>query len=120
MSIALSPTRLVLKVLLGGTKKASSVFRSVGVGANHPQWEARAEICQRCPLLHVKCGKTYCGRPFLQQIEREEATEGCGCPVNAKAKDPTEHCPRNAQWEASSKTQAGSCDCVWCVSLRDA
>lgn len=88
------------------------------VAANHPEWMARAEICQRCPLVHVQCGKSYCGKPLLRHIDRDEPVDGCGCPVNAKAKDPAEHCPRNAHYEASIKTDASTCDCTWCVALR--
>ncbi|MFT3789064.1 MAG: hypothetical protein QM770_23300 [Tepidisphaeraceae bacterium] len=117
MSVALSPTRFALKLVSAGVKRAESLFRSIGVGHEHPQWQARAEICSRCPLVVVKCGKSYCGRPFLNQVERDEPTEGCGCPVLAKAKDPREHCPRDLHFDASSKTE--DCDCMWCTTLRE-
>jgi hypothetical protein len=106
-----SPSKLFVRLSQAGFKRARSWFRS-----EDPNWALRAEICSRCPLSVSQCGKLYCGKPFLRQIDRHEPTEGCGCPVKLKAKDPDEHCPRNAHYDASSKDEA--CDCVWCVALR--
>lgn len=110
--------RTALRVVGAGGRAASAVARERGVGRVHPLWVQRASVCQTCPLCVVKCGKSYCGKPFLNQIERDEPTEGCGCPVVPKAKDPTEHCPRNAHFEPSSKSE--SCDCIWCTRTANA
>ena len=75
---------------------------------------ARAEICERCPLRVVQCGKSYCGKPYLQQIDRDPAVDGCGCPCRAKAKDPAEHCPLSTRHHPATKTATG-CDCKWCA-----
>ena len=112
--VAASPSRILLTLSRAGVKRARSWLRAAD--AVHPEWQARAELCQRCPLVVVQCGKSYCGKPLLRQLERHEPTDGCGCPVSLKARDPKEHCPRNRSWEASSKDE--QCDCVWCVSLR--
>ena len=110
-----SPSRVLLTLSRAGVKRARSWLRTAD--AVHPAWQSRAEVCQRCPLCVVQCGKSYCGKPLLRQIDRHEPTDGCGCPVNAKAHDPNEHCPRNRSWDASSKGE--DCDCVWCVALRE-
>ena len=120
VSATLSPTRLLLRLSQAGVKRAQSVFRNVGIGREHPHWQARAEICARCPMCVVERHRAYCGKPFLKQIERDEATQGCGCPVIDKAKDPQEHCPRDLQFNASSHNDAHTCDCAWCVGLRRA
>lgn len=114
--VATSPSKIFVTLSIAGMKRARSWLRAAD--AVHPEWQARAELCQRCPLCVVQCGKSYCGKPLLRQLDRHVPTDGCGCPVNAKAKDPAEHCPRNAAWETSSKTTGASCDCTWCVALR--
>lgn len=58
-------------------------------------------------------GKTYCGRPLLRKIEREPAIDGCGCPVNDKAKSPGEHCPL-ATNHLPAQVIDGKCNCKWC------
>lgn len=116
MSTTLSPSHLLIQLTRAGVKKLGSAIRGVGMLREHPDWQARAEICTRCPLGVVENRRAYCGKPFLSKIEREEATEGCGCPIYDKAKDPAEHCPRNRLFEASTKS--GECDCTWCVALR--
>jgi hypothetical protein len=120
VSATMSPTRLIYRLSQAGFKRMGSVFRDIGVGREHPHWQERAEICTRCPMCVTEKRHAYCGKPFLKKIDRDEATEGCGCPILAKAKDPAEHCPRNRTFEASSKTHADTCDCVWCVALRAA
>jgi hypothetical protein len=116
--VAASPSKIFVTLGVAGIKRAKAWLRAAD--AVHPEWETRAEICQRCPLVVVQCRKSYCGKPLLRHLDRDEATDGCGCPVNLKARDPGEHCPRNVAWEASSKTDALTCDCTWCASLRSA
>lgn len=118
MSVPLSPSRLVIRLTQAGVKRLGSVFRSGGMLSEHPEWKERLEICSRCPLSVVEKKHVYCGKPFLRQINRHEPTEGCGCPILAKAKDPAEHCPRNRLFDASTKTDADTCDCTWCSELR--
>lgn len=113
-----SPSKLLLRLSQAGVKRAASVFRSVGVGSIHPQWQARVDLCATCPLLVVSDRKTFCGRPLLRQIQRDEATEGCGCPIMLKAKDPTEHCPRDRVYMPATQTDADTCTCTWCTGLR--
>ncbi len=115
----MSPTRLVYRLSQAGVKRLGSIFRGIGVGSEHPDWQARAEICSRCPLCVTEKRHAFCGKPFLSKINREEATEGCGCPVLEKAKDPAEHCPRNRVFDPSTKAHADLCDCTWCVGLRN-
>lgn len=114
--MSISPSRLLVRLSQAGVKRLRSVFRDVGVGSVHPHWQARAEICATCPLCVVDRKHTYCGKPLLRQVERDEATEGCGCPILAKARDPAEHCPRNRLFGPSTKDER--CDCMWCVGLR--
>lgn len=110
----------MVRLAQAGVKRTTSLFRSVGIGGrDYESWTDRAEVCARCPLVVVKCGKSYCGRPFLSQIAREEPTEGCGCPVTPKAKDPNEHCPRDEHFNARSTDESGTCNCLWCQNERD-
>jgi hypothetical protein len=76
-------------------------------------WAAHAAICERCPMRVVAHSITYCGTPFLQKIDRDPVTDGCGCPTVAKAKDASEHCPVNARHDAATRT-SGRCNCKWC------
>lgn len=117
MSLALSPSRVVIKLAQAGVKRTASLFRSVG-GRDYEGWTERAKVCARCPMVVVQCGKSYCGRPFLSQIARDEPTEGCGCPIAPKAKDPHEHCPRDEHFSARSSDDAGRCNCLWCRATR--
>lgn len=116
----LSPARAFVRLSFAGVKRARSLFRSAGISEEYADWAGRASICARCPLAVSAgpCGKLHCGKPLLRQIERDEPTQGCGCPVAAKAKDPAEHCPRTPRFLASSKSGAATCDCVWCVAAR--
>ena len=76
-------------------------------------WTARQQICATCPLLVVQRGVSYCGRPFLQKIDRDPAIDGCGCPTRAKAQDPKEHCPITPRHLPSHAGEM-SCNCKWC------
>jgi hypothetical protein len=119
MSLALSPSRIVIRLAQAGVKRTASLFRAAS-GRDFAGWADRAEVCARCPLVVVQCGKSYCGRPFLRQIDRDEPTEGCGCPIAPKAKDPSEHCPRDGRFSARTTDDAGACTCMWCRASRAA
>ncbi len=116
MEAAVSPSRVLIRLSMAGVKRLRSVFRDAGVGREHPDWKMRADVCVRCPLCIIEGKSAYCGKPFLRHIDRDEATEGCGCPIVAKAKDPAEHCPRDRVFNPSSKDAA--CDCMWCIAQR--
>ena len=95
-------------------KAAAARLRSLGVLPTRVDWTARAAACERCPLRVVECGRSYCGKPFLRQVDRDPAVDGCGCPTHAKAKDPAEHCPLNSRNQKASADE-GVCDCKWCT-----
>ncbi len=97
-------------------KATVAKVRARGWAAEHPQWAARAEICERCPLRVIQCNRAYCGRPFLQQPHRDPLLDGCGCPCREKAKDPAEHCPLTSDHQAASRSKTG-CNCKWCSNL---
>jgi hypothetical protein len=103
-------TRYFLEAL---GKFATARLRQVGAARVHPQWEDRAEVCERCSLRVVSCGASFCGNPFLKQLDRDPAVDGCGCPCRDKAKSPGEHCPVDAHYQAAEQL-AGECNCKWC------
>jgi hypothetical protein len=95
-------------------KLTSARLRGVRAVKTHPQWATRAATCEYCPIRVIHKGKTYCGQPFLSQIQRSPE-EGCGCPINDKAKDPAEHCPVDSRHRVA--TQMGNnCNCKWCLA----
>jgi hypothetical protein len=87
----------------------------MGLLPTRQDWTARAEICEKCPLRVMEKGVSYCGRPFLRQIDRDPAIDGCGCPTRAKAKDPAEHCPVNSRYQLATRDPV--CNCKWCNAL---
>jgi len=93
---------------------AASRLRKMGALAMAVDWAARAEVCERCPLRVVQGGVSYCGRPFLQKLDREDSVDGCGCPTREKAKSPGEHCPLDVRNRAAMKI-GGECNCKWCA-----
>jgi hypothetical protein len=95
-------------------KSASATLRAMRVLPVRVDWPARAAACERCPMRVVSGGTTYCGTPFLRKPSREPATDGCGCPTVAKAKDPAEHCPLNKSHQPTSNADTPTCDCKWC------
>jgi len=99
------------------TKAAAARFRSLGMLKVSVNWQARAEICERCPMRIIQCGRSYCGKPYLQLPNRDESVDGCGCPTIAKAKDAAEHCPIDPRHRASA-TLDGTCNCKWCAGVR--
>jgi hypothetical protein len=95
-------------------KSAAARLRGVGALSVASGWERKAMACERCHLRVIQGGTSYCGRPFLENIDRDLPTEGCGCPCRAKARTPGEHCPLTPGNQPSSDTADG-CNCKWCV-----
>ena len=91
-------------------------MRLMGLLPTRVNWAERASLCERCPLRRVHRGVSYCGQPFLENVNRDPVTDGCGCPTRAKAKDPAEHCPLTARYTAAAITPDGRCNCKWCAS----
>lgn len=94
-------------------KSAASKMRSAGLLPVRVDWARRATVCERCPLRVIRCGVSYCGKPFLHQVSRRPDSDGCGCPTREKARSPEEHCPLNPQNRAAV-TSPRACDCKWC------
>jgi hypothetical protein len=103
--------------LRAGVKATLSKVRAKGLVRIEPRWSERAAICERCPMRVIQCGKSYCGKPFLQLPVRDQTIDGCGCPTHAKAKDPAEHCPLTAD-NRPAGTPQHDCNCKWCNALR--
>ncbi len=103
---------------MAAAKSAAAKFRAMGVGKEHVDWAARAVICERCPLRVVERNVSYCGKPFLKKIDRDETLDGCGCPVRAKAKDPDEHCPITPRHLPATQ-DSKRCNCKWCHTSAD-
>ncbi len=95
-------------------KSAASRLRNLGLKPIAENWAARATVCERCPLRVIHKGVSYCGKPFLKQIERDIAMEGCGCPTREKAQAPEEHCPVDPRHRPALRTGT-HCTCKWCT-----
>jgi len=93
-------------------KYAGAIARRAGAGSVHPDWAARASLCERCPMRVLVGNVSYCGQPLQWKPVRDVAEEGCGCPTRDKAKSPDEHCPLTAAHRAA--TTSARCDCKWC------
>ena len=91
-------------------KAASARLRRLAVLPVRRDWAARAAVCERCHVRYVQRGVSYCGKPLLQDIDRDPATDGCGCPTHDKAKSPEEHCPLDARNQPAQSGAAG-CNC---------
>ena len=113
MATLAKTSRNLRDLLIAGMHFTAARLQTVGLLKTAVDWETRAKTCDRCHLRVIRCGVSYCGQPFLQQIDRDEATEGCGCPCRAKAKARTEHCPIDPRQHPAQKTPAG-CSCKWC------
>src|SRR3954447_14159546 len=85
-----SPTFAVLS--RAAARSAGARLRNLGVLRSDVNWLARLAVCRGCPLRTMVAGKPHCGKPLLRQLNRSTA-EGCGCPLEDKAKRPAEHCP---------------------------
>ena len=99
-------------------KSASARLRNLGVLRTNAGWRARADACAACPLRTVVRGVAHCGTPLLRQVHRSPA-DGCGCPVEDKARRPGEHCPLSANG-TPRRAAGGACDCKWCGAERAA
>lgn len=95
-------------------KAAAARLRRAGVLRTQVDWAARAEVCERCPMRVIRGSVSYCGRPFLQQVERDPVIDGCGCPTREKAKAPGEHCPL-AVSHGPAEQDGDHCNCKWCA-----
>jgi len=95
-------------------KGAGAIFRRINGTGHHPRWAERAAVCEQCPMRVTSGTISYCGRPFQQQITRDPAIDGCGCPTRDKARDPEEHCPITPRHQAASD-EGQPCDCKWCA-----
>jgi hypothetical protein len=96
-------------------KSAASRLRNLGVLRIHSDWLGRLAICRQCPLRVVAAGVPHCGKPLLRRIGSSDgggAASGCGCPIEAKAKSPGEHCPLTPAGAPSRI--GGDCNCKWC------
>lgn len=96
-------------------KAAGARLRRMGLMAESDDWARRAVICERCPLRTVYRGVSYCGKPFLQKVDRDETIDGCGCPCQAKAKSPKEHCPLDLR-NRHAVVGLDGCTCKWCAT----
>ena len=94
-------------------KSASARLRNLGVLRVDADWRARATACAGCPLRTVVRGVPHCGRPLLRQVTRS-AADGCGCPIEDKARRPGEHCPLSTNG-TPRRAAGGACDCKWCA-----
>jgi len=94
-------------------KFAAARLRNAGALSIHPDWHERAAVCEHCPLRVISCGVSFCGNPFLEQIDRDPAVDGCGCACRDKAKSPSEHCPIDDHHQAAER-HGGDCSCKWC------
>jgi hypothetical protein len=110
MSTALQPR---FPLAAAAVKATSAWARRFGFMENAANWEEKAALCERCHLRVLKCNVSYCGKPFLQHMDRDPSTEGCGCPCIEKAKSPGEHCPLDNR-HLPAVNHDGNCTCKWC------
>ena len=94
-------------------RSAAGGLRRLGLLPEAVDWARRAAACEACPLRTIHKGVSYCGRPFLQQIDRVAADHGCGCPTRDKAKAAEEHCPVDSRLRPAAQVPTG-CTCKWC------
>ena len=94
-------------------KSAASRLRRLGILRESVDWARRATVCEGCHLRVIHDRVSYCGRPILENVVRDEAHEGCGCPTREKAKSPGEHCPLDWNHRGARKLPEG-CTCKWC------
>jgi hypothetical protein len=110
-------SRSLQAITRAAAKSATAKLRSLGAGSTHPKWVDRALACERCPLQRIVKGVSYCGEPFLRQIHRDDAVDGCGCPTRAKAKALDEHGPIDLR-TFPAEIHDGQCTCKWCALER--
>lgn len=94
-------------------KSAAARLRNLGLLPEATDWPRRAAVCETCPLRTIHHKVSYCGRPFLHDIHRENPEDGCGCPTLKKAQSPHEHCPLDWNHRPARQLPDG-CTCKWC------
>jgi len=64
------------------------------------EYERRKRICMGCQARDSEGHRMFrdglaptCGKPWLQQIKRDESKDGCGCDLLTKWQGSTQHCP---------------------------
>ena len=115
MACSACTTSAFRTISIAMAKGAAARLRRTGALPTSVDWAARATVCERCPLLVVRHGVSYCGTPFLRQVNRDPVTDGCGCPTRDKARSPAEHCPITDR-HAAAERGGGWCSCKWCVA----
>jgi hypothetical protein len=113
MATLAKTSRNLRDLLHAGVNFTVARLQTIGWLRSAVDWENRAKTCERCHLRVIRCGVSYCGQPFLKQIDRDEAVDGCGCPCRDKAKSRSEHCPIDHRQQPAQKS-AGGCSCKWC------
>lgn len=98
-------------------KSAGARLRRAGILRTDPLSAGRLQQCEACSLRVVADGVAHCGKPLLKQIRRP-ADQGCGCPVEDKARRPGEHCPITLS--GRPRNERGICDCKWCERIENA
>jgi hypothetical protein len=86
----------------------------LGMLSTSDEMMGRLSICRECHLCTLTEGKAYCGNPLMRQLIRDGQTQGCGCPIAAKAADPGEHCPVTVGPAVANTESAPGCGCKWC------
>jgi hypothetical protein len=104
-----------IAIVNAARKAAGSLIRRYGLAPVAQGWEIKAALCERCHLRVAQCSVSYCGKPYLRQIDRDPSVDGCGCPCHEKAKTPGEHCPLDGQ-NRPSVTSDSACNCKWCTA----
>jgi len=115
VSILSCCTTTLANLSRAAAKSASARLRGLRPQLVAPDWSRRATICESCHMRSVVHGVSYCGRPFLQKVNRDLATDGCGCPTLEKAKSPREHCPIDRHFRPARTDDRGACNCKWCT-----
>lgn len=97
-------------------KYTAAILRRAGAAPVHPDWPARAAVCETCPLRVQVGNVSYCGQPAHRQPLRDPTTEGCGCPTREKARSPQEHCPFTQAMRPAQPSAGAPCNCKWCAT----
>src|SRR3954454_4367090 len=108
-----SPTFALLS--RAAARSAGARLRNLGVLRSDVNWLARLAVCRTCSLRTMVAGVPHCGKPLLRQLNRASG-EGCGCPLEDKAKRPDEHCPLTPAGAIRALENLGACGCKWCAA----
>ena len=118
MAASLSRVAVFRQAIEALGRFATAQARRWGNGSIYPLWQVRAEVCETCTMRVVRCGVSYCGKPYLQQVSRDPAVDGCGCPCRDKARSANEHCPIDRKYEAAVPLRR-DCTCKWCMRISE-